>query len=177
MISMIEDGTKKDRRGVRGIVIMLVSLVVVGLALLGVILKINLSGGIPDAVEIENSNRAINDAYNILNRYRNESGYNVGDAVDDYERLLDECNTDVCKVRVAVIYADFVYGRYENLERAVGILDRYSDIIEDVDSYAKMDYYIEYSGLYAMAGDTGAAQYYSDLIDEMFGEDIGETDD
>ena len=129
-------------------------------------------------VIIEESNKGLDLAYDVINKYYNDGDYTSEDAINEFKTLIsNECRSDTCKITVAIVYADFVYERYHSISMVLDILGKYQSKIDSMDYDLKLSYYGKLKSIYKSEGDDEQVRYYSDKISDIMNGDLEEGDE
>ena len=99
----------------------------------------------------------------IIDEIDNDASYNYEDAVFDYERAYNKAG-DGLKIYIAIVYADFVYNRSGNANRAVEILEQVEQLI--IDDVTRGVYYNALIKYYKILGEDEKVKYYEQLLSE-----------
>lgn len=157
----------ESREGVLVVVFCCLMVIIVGLVV-GIVAVSNNSNRISEETDVENDDpglQALIVQEEIDDRYDNDSSYTLQDAIDDYEREMNE-GSSAKRIYVAINYADFVYTQYEDIDKAMAILKRVEPLLTDEDAPVT-DYYVAVKVLYEKAGEDEQAEKYDQMIMEM----------
>ena len=115
--------------------------------------------------EVADSTKAMILTENINNKLNSDSGYNVSDAIADYENVYNYAD-DKLKVYVAIEYADYVYDNTRDLGLAVSILENVQNLASE--QFLEKDWLNAICGLYVQAGDKYKVEYYKTVLSDKY---------
>lgn len=99
----------------------------------------------------------------IMDKLDSDTSYSYEDAVFDYERAYDKAGNGL-KIYITMMYADFVYNRSGDADRAVEILGQVEDLITD--DITRNIYYNALVKYYKILGENEKVKYYEQLLSE-----------
>ena len=113
--------------------------------------------------EFQFAEKAEKKADEILDKLNNEPNYSLENAIDDFKNVISESDGRE-RFYLETTYANFLYLRMGDLERAIAVLD---DMKDSVTEEYLAGYYMTYRNLYLWAGDTEKAEEYDQKMSEL----------
>lgn len=114
--------------------------------------------------KVEMNNLGIADCEEIQNAY--DSGMiNVNGANGLYEDYYTSSENDDYKIYLTICYANYIFDKDSNLDRAVGLVEGIESLIKENED--KNSYYNALIYYYGAVGDNEKVDYYQQLQDEL----------
>lgn len=114
--------------------------------------------------KVEMNNLGIADCEEIQNAY--DSGMiNVNGANGLYEDYYTSSENDDYKIYLTICYANYIFDKDGNLDRAVGLVEGIESLIKENED--KNSYYNALIYYYGAVGDNEKVDYYQQLKDEL----------
>lgn len=115
--------------------------------------------------QISEATQALIFSDNVKDRLENDDGYDINNAISDYENAYNE-SSESLRFNVAIEYSYFILDFTGDLDAAINIMERVEDFIS-LDDYNKIYYYNTLYTLCDKANDGDRAQQYKEILDDI----------
>lgn len=147
---------------------LLVLLVCLCLVICGLVIGIvvaNNDGRVEDNNTYAGNGTASQDALavqeKINEKFESDLDYSLDDAVAEYEYEMT-VGSNARKVYMAMGYADFIYEWYEDIDRAIEIMERAEPLLDN--EQLTIDYYVAMRNFYDRSGNSEKAEEYNQKL-------------